>query len=120
VKNNFPFEKIKELFACILEEKALSPVDKEDLLIDYDSELGGEFGRYLHLLEVQSKVLAHSKEKNDELAMQSALMRLRTHAMSLSSFFDAIVEDADVILRLDVWPEVPEGYEVPDCYSDPD
>ncbi len=51
--------------------------------------------------------------------MQSTLLRLRTNVMSLSSFFDAIVEDSEIILRLETWPEIPKGYKSPENYNTP-
>lgn len=62
-------------------------------------------------------LLSRAKSVNDELAMQSALLRLRSYTMGLSSLFDAIADDAETILKTGRWPERPEGYELPDCYG---
>ncbi|QTL92766.1 hypothetical protein [Aeromonas jandaei] len=108
MKMNFPFDSIKENFLYILGEKSHNSVDKNDLFIDYGDVLDDRFVKYLCLLQEQVNLLSIAKEKHDDLAMQSALFRIRTHAMSLSSFFDAIVEDSEIILRLETWPEIPE------------
>ncbi|MGP2518171.1 hypothetical protein [Yersinia sp. 2545 StPb PI] len=118
--SNSLFDSMKEDFISILENKSSSPIDKDDLFIEYNTVLDKKFEKYLDLLQTQGKLLALAKSKDDELAMQSALLRLRTYAMSLSGFFDAIVEDTEIILRLDTWPEIPEGYKLPEYYSDPD
>ncbi|MEI7377458.1 MULTISPECIES: hypothetical protein [Dickeya] len=120
MKNNSIFESIKGSFISILEEKPSSPVDKNELFIDYSAALDDRFEKYLDLLRAQEMLLTLAKNRGDEFAMQSALLRLRTHAMSLSSFFNAIVEDAEIILRLETWPELPEGYKLPEYYNVPD
>jgi hypothetical protein len=119
MKIDFTFDSIKDSFIYILGEKSPNPVDKSDLFIDYGAALDDRFAQYLYLLQEQVDLLNVAKEKNDELAMQSALLRLRTNAMSLSSFFDAIVEDSEIILRLETWPEIPEGYKFPENYNAP-
>lgn len=120
MKNNPIFESIKENFISILEERSSSPVDKDELFVDYSDALDDRFEKYLDLLRAQEMLLTLAKKQGDELAMQSALLQLRTHAMSLSSFFNAIVEDAEIILRLEAWPELPEGYKLPEYYNVPD
>jgi hypothetical protein len=99
---------MKDDFIIILDKKSASPIDKDHLSIDYEADLDEQMEKYLRLLREQEKLLSQAKSKGDEPAMLSALLRLRTHAMSLSSFFDAIAEDTEIILRLDTWPEIPE------------
>lgn len=106
--NTLSLNNIKVDFIAIFDEKFASPIDKENLSIDYEADLDEQMEKYLRLLSEQEKLLSLAKSKGDEPAMLSALLRLRTHAMSLSSFFDAIVEDTEIILRLDTWPELPE------------
>ncbi|MGP3591265.1 hypothetical protein [Vagococcus sp. WN89Y] len=99
---------IKSCFDAILDEKCAIPINKNDLSIDYESDLNAQMENYLRLLSEQVTLLSQANGKRNELAMVSALLRLRTHAMNLSTFFDAIVEDAEVILRLDTLPEISE------------
>lgn len=39
--------------------------------------------------------------------------------MTLSSFFEAIAEDSEVLLKMNSWPEIPEGYQLPAHYGLP-
>ncbi|EHD21337.1 MULTISPECIES: hypothetical protein [Brenneria] len=106
--NNLFLSNMKDDFIVILEEKSSSPIDKDRLSIDYETDLDELMEKYLGLLREQARLLSQAKNKGNELAVLSALLKLRTHAMSLSSFFDAIVEDTEIIIRLDSWSELPE------------
>lgn len=111
MKNHLLFDSMKKNFISILNKKSSNQVNEDDLFIDYSDSLNDIFNKYFSLLEEQEKLLSVAREKNDELEMQSALLKLRTHAMSLASFFEAIVEDAEITLRLDTWHEIPEDYQ---------
>lgn len=50
-----------------------------------------------------------SAVEGDDLALKTALLMVRAHAMSLSSFFDAIVEDSEFLLRNGTWMEFPDS-----------
>ncbi|PHM55900.1 MULTISPECIES: hypothetical protein [Xenorhabdus] len=108
---------MKENFISLFDEKSTEPVDYDNLFIDYKESLEQNFERYLQLFKSQVVILSQARKKGDELAMQSALLILRTHAMSLTSFFDAIVEDAESLLRTGEWSKIPEGYKLPECYN---
>ena len=41
----------------------------------------------------------------------------RTRAMELTSFFDAIVDDAEKIFLAGDWPKIPDIYSVPKEYG---
>ncbi|MEM6053006.1 hypothetical protein AAH450_20870 [Erwinia sp. P7711] len=111
-------DEMKRDFIDILNRKSPMPIDFNDLAINYNESLETSLVRYLTLLQSKAELLAQAKvNDDDELAMQSALLRLRTHAMSLSSFFDAIVEDTEMVLRTGEWVEIPEGYEPPKHYK---
>nr|WP_314424708.1 hypothetical protein [uncultured Erwinia sp.] len=97
---------MKDNFIALIESRSHSSVDSNDLSIDYETDLDKQLERYLTLLSEQEALLAFSKSTGNDLSMLSALLKLRTHAMSLSSFFDAIVEDAEIILKLNNWPEI--------------
>lgn len=107
--NTLFLNNMKDDFINILEERFESSVDKKNLSIDYEADLDEQMAKYIRLLREQERLLSLAKSNGNELEMLAALLRLRTHAMSLSSFFDAIVEDAEVILRLDTWPAIPEN-----------
>ncbi|TCV91092.1 hypothetical protein [Biostraticola tofi] len=117
--NNFLFfDEMKDIFLDLLSHKSDLPIDIDDLSINYNRSLEELLIKQLTLLHLKTKLLALAKNNDDELAMQSALLRLRTHAMSLSSFFDNIVEDTEVILRTGTWPEFPEDYKIPNHYNE--
>lgn len=65
------------------------------------------------MLESDANLLSQAYESDDELAIQAALMFIRYRAMGLSSFFDAIVEDAEKTLLTGNWPKIPDDYSVP-------
>ncbi|PTU64820.1 hypothetical protein DB032_07755 [Chromobacterium sp. Panama] len=108
-------DEMKSDFLEIINEKSSSAID--DLSIDYGASLENLLLKYMALCQSRAALLSGAKSVNDELAMQSALLRLRSYAMGLSSLFDAIADDAETILKTGEWPELPEGYELPDCYG---
>ncbi|MCE0829019.1 hypothetical protein LVQ78_23845 [Buttiauxella sp. A2-C2_NF] len=116
--NSF-LDEMKKNFLYILSQKSSTSVDIDDLSINYNDLLDCSLTKYLTLLQSKAELLALAKKNNDEIAMQSALLKLRAHAMSLSSFFDAIGEDVEKILRTGKWAEIPKDYKVPAHYNDP-
>ncbi|WP_374419292.1 hypothetical protein [Chromobacterium sp.] len=108
---------MKSDFLKIISEKYSSAVDVDDLSIDYGASLENLLLKYMALCQSSAALLSGAKSVNDELAMQSALIRLRSYAIGLSSLFDAIADNAETILKIGEWPELPEGYELPDCYG---
>jgi len=114
------FDKMNEDLVCIFERKSPVPTAKTNSFMGSKRSLDERFERYLYVLQKLEIFLSQAKSDNDEIAMQSILFRLRAQAMGLSSFFDAIVKEAENVLRLDTWPEIPEGYELPKHYQDPD
>ena len=111
-------DEIKEIFPLIFKNKKIQQVDLDDMAIDYQDSIGDRLDRYLSLLKSNTELLSRAKIENDELAMEVALLRIRTHAMSLSSFFDAIAEDATLLIKADGWPDIPENYQLPEYYND--
>lgn len=111
-------DEIKEIFPLILKQKKIQKVDIDDMAIDYRDSIGDRLDRYLSLLKINTVLLSQAKIENDELAMEVALLRIRTNAMSLSGFFDAIAEDATLLIKADDWPDIPENYQLPEHYND--
>ncbi|CQJ62516.1 hypothetical protein [Yersinia rohdei] len=111
-------DEMKGNFLEILNKKSALPVDTDDLAINYNVSLESSLIKYLALLQSKTELLSQAKRSGDEIAIQSALLRLRSHAMSLSSFFDHIVEDIEVILRTGEWLDIPEDYVIPEPYLD--
>lgn len=102
---------LRGLFVLISKAK-LGGFDGEKLSVDYSRDLNEAFNKYAGLLCKAIEMLESGKE--DDLVAQSALMVIRTHAMSLSSFFDAIAEDAEFFLRSGGWGGIPENYVLPE------
>ncbi|MQL49185.1 hypothetical protein GEA64_14985 [Photorhabdus khanii] len=118
---NYSFlDEMKENFLGILNQKSAYSVDIDDLSVDYNVLLESKLVRHLELLQSKTVLLAQAKIHNDELAIRAAILEIRIHAMSLSSFFDAITEDVEVLLRTGKWSEIPEDYHIPECYNVPD
>ncbi|WP_225084879.1 hypothetical protein [Pectobacterium colocasium] len=115
--NDLFFEIMKNNFISVLKKKSTSAIEMDDLSIDYNGQLNEQFLKQLTLLKVHTDLLNKASAENDELAMQSALLKLRSHAMTLSSFFESIAEDSEMLLKIDSWPAIPEGYQLPDHYD---
>ncbi|MDH0340182.1 hypothetical protein [Chromobacterium haemolyticum] len=111
------FDKMRSDFLEVLKEKSSGIIDVDDLSVDYSESLERWLLKYMELCRSRAALFSPAKSVNDELAMQSALLRLRSYAMGLSSLFDAIADDAETILKTGEWPELTEGYELPDCYG---
>jgi len=117
---NYEFlNEIKGLFPLILKRKASQSIDTDDMAIDYQDSIVDRLDRQLFLLKENTELLAQAKKENDELVMEVALLRIRTHSMSLSGFFDAIAEDVTLLIKADGWPDIPENYQVPEHYNYP-
>ncbi|MCO7256548.1 hypothetical protein KSI86_20545 [Dickeya oryzae] len=116
--NNYSFlDKMKEDFLDTLEQKSSTQIDIDDLSINYSCSLDEWLKKRLSLLQRNIDIFIHAKIDGDEVAMQSSLLISRTHAMGLSSFFDAIVEDIEVILNTGEWDGIPEEYKLPEKYK---
>lgn len=112
-------DEIKELFPLILKQKATQPIVTDDMAIDYQDSIVDRLGRQLFLLKENTELLAQAQKGNDELTAEVALLRIRTHAMNLSGFFDAIAEDATLLIKTNSWPDIPDNYQVPEHYKFP-
>lgn len=102
-------DEMKTVFLEVLAQKSEQSIDVDDLSIDYNKSLEYALIKYLALLQSNVDILILAKKNRDELLMQSALLKLRTHAMSLSSFFEYIVEDTELILRTGEWLDIPDN-----------
>lgn len=107
---------IKDEFQDIIKQKSSHSIDPDEYCIDYNSSLENVLNKKLDLLKFQLGLLERAHKSDDELAMQSALLKIRTHAISLSGFFEAIADDTELVLRTGEWPNIPENYTVPEQY----
>lgn len=112
-------DEIKKNFPLILSQKLTGPVDIDDMAVDYNASLESQLIKQLTLLQSKTSLFSEACRCNDEVTMKAFLLEIRTHAMSLSSFFDAIAEDATLLIRIDGWPDIPENYQVPEHYNYP-
>lgn len=117
MKNFIFLDEMKENLLSILHQRSTKSVDIGDMAIDYQQSLEDKLVKQLSLLEAKAEFFAEAKKNDDEIAMKAFLFEIRIHAMSLSSFFDAITEDTTLLLRTGEWPEIPENYQPPERYS---
>ncbi len=94
-------------------------IKSENLRMDVSDDIDNILNIYLDLIRQKFNILPLAKEQNDEFAMRSALLEICAHAMSLSSFFDAIRDDTEQLALLENWPDFPEDYKLPDHYKYP-
>ncbi|MDL0438118.1 hypothetical protein [Stutzerimonas frequens] len=98
-----------DILRTLFEEIAKAKVggfDSGKLSIDYGCNMDEACAKYAGLLNRSIEAL--NSGGSDDLVAQRALMMIRTHAISLSSFFDAIADDAEFLIRSGVWTEIPE------------
>ncbi|MDR0805513.1 MAG: hypothetical protein LBN41_02040 [Enterobacteriaceae bacterium] len=110
-------DKIKIDFLNVLNQKSVLSIDFYNLSINYKGSLTDLFIKYLTLLESQVGLLTRAKNNNDELAMLTAILEIKIYAMGLSNIFDSIVEDAELLIRIGDWADIPEHYKIPDYYN---
>ncbi|MCG8294009.1 hypothetical protein [Pseudomonas entomophila] len=103
-------DRLRGLFAEIAKDK-FEGLEVDGLRIEHGEDLLLELKKYGSLLSDSIRRLEESGV--DELAVQSALIHVRIHAMSLCSFFDDIAEDAERLLIEAKWPDIPEDYVTP-------
>ncbi|MCT8343873.1 hypothetical protein LG003_13705 [Photorhabdus kleinii] len=111
--DHIPLDRMKKDFLLILNQKSIGTIDTDNLSINYNDHLDKRLKRYLTLLCGTAELLADATENGDEMTTQAALLRIRSHSMSLSSFFEAITEDAEVLLHLNGWTKIPDNYIYP-------
>lgn len=112
-------DEIKNAFPLLLSQKLTRPVDTDDMSVNYNTSLENQLIKQLTFLQSKTNLFSESCRCNDEVTMKACLLEIRTHAMSLSGFFDAIAEDATLLIRADGWPDIPENYQVPEHYNYP-
>ncbi|MGV3347103.1 hypothetical protein ACGVWS_15760 [Enterobacteriaceae bacterium LUAb1] len=110
-------DEIEKNFPLILNGKSTSPADIDEMAVDYSVPLENQLIRQLSLLESKTNLFLEAYKCNDEVTMKAALLEMRTHSMSLSGFFDAIAEDATLLIKTNGWPDIPENYRVPEHYK---
>ncbi|MGC6389987.1 hypothetical protein ACMV8I_20380 [Ewingella sp. S1.OA.A_B6] len=118
IKNPF-FEKMKDNYIQISKEIAATPLDGDDLMINYDTDLDKLFLSDMEKLSAASELLHKAKDLDDKITVQAALVYMRVFSIRLSGFFEDIKDDADAFLKESHWPKIPEDYQVPEHYQYP-
>lgn len=111
------FNDIKDSYVQMM--ASLSSEVEDELLIDEESDVDDIFYQYLHKLNDSAALLKNAKSAGDELAVQAALVYIRVYSLRLSCFFEDIKDDTDTLLKVSVWPDIPENYQVPEHYNYP-
>lgn len=111
------FNDIKDSYVQMMAR--LSSEVEDGLLIDEKTDIDEIFYHYLHKLNDSVVLLKNAKSAGDELTVQAALIYIRVYSLRLSGFFEDIKDDTDALLRLSVWPDIPENYQVPEHYNYP-
>ncbi|MBP2153422.1 hypothetical protein [Erwinia rhapontici] len=111
------FNDIKDSYVQMM--ASLSSEVEDELLIDEKSDVDEVFYHYLHKLNDSVVLLKNAKSAGDELTVQAALVYIRVYSIRLSGFFEDIKDDTDTLLKLSVWPDMPENYQVPEHYKFP-
>jgi len=111
------FNDIKDSYVQMM--GCLSSEVEDELLIDEKSNIDEIFYQYLHKLNDSVMLLKNAKAAGDELTVQAALVYIRVYSIRLSGFFEDIKDDTDTLLKVSVWPDIPENYQVPEHYNYP-
>ncbi|MQL49183.1 hypothetical protein GEA64_14975 [Photorhabdus khanii] len=113
------FNELKVRYLQLSEQIAKSPINQDDLLIDYKDNLNDLFIRDLRLLKDAKDLLKKAQLVDDKVTIQAALVYIRVYSMRLSGFFEDFKDDADMFLKSSEWPDIPEDYQVPTHYNYP-
>lgn len=116
----FPFfEKIKNTYIQIIQAISMKSSDSDGLMIDYDSNLDTLFLSDMERLSAATELLSKARELDDKITVQAALVYIRISSIRLSGFFENITDDADLLLKNNKWPDIPDTYQVPKHYNYP-
>jgi len=118
IKSPF-FEKVKNTYIQIIQSMSMKPSDRDDLMVDYDSNLDHLFLSDMERLSAATELLIKAKELDDKMTVQAALVYIRISSVRLSGFFENITDDADLFLKKSVGPKISDTYKVPEHYNYP-
>lgn len=113
------FEKIKNIYMQVIHTMSIKPLDHDDLMVDYGSNLDSLFLSDMERLSAATELLRKAKESDDKITVQAALVYIRSSSIRLSGFFENITDDADFFLKKNDWPDIPDDYQVPENYNYP-
>jgi hypothetical protein len=114
------FDELKEIIIFFLKlRNGLGDGVPLDWAIDFNANLNDEFLKDVKRLQGAMLLFKASLGSNDLITAQCALIRARAVSMDLSNFFGNIAEDIERIAWTGGfdWPEIPEGYKIPERYN---
>ncbi|WP_213993643.1 hypothetical protein [Sodalis sp. dw_96] len=117
MKKDIILNNLKINYIQILNEFYLN--GDKDLSIDTNLDLDRELEKQISCLQDAVVLLGKTRDAEDEIATQAALVFIRVYAMRLSNFFEDIKDDADLLNSIPGWPEIPENYKIPEHYNFP-
>lgn len=82
-------------------------------------DVAENYERYVGDFKLAVELLRKTVEEDDKIAMQCALTRVRIASLNLSNSYQDIIDDVVLINKSDLWPVIPEGYQIPECYNYP-
>lgn len=83
------------------------------------SDVVEAYDRYVSDFKLAVELLGKTIEEDDKIAIQCALTRVRMASLNLSNAYQDIIDDVVLINKSDLWPSIPEGYQIPECYNYP-
>ena len=64
--------------------------------------------------------LSKAIDENDLISVQCALTRVKIASLNLSNNYQDVIDDIVLINKLDLWPMIPEDYQIPEHYNYPE
>jgi hypothetical protein len=117
MKNYIFLNELKNNYIQLLNEFYSS--EDKDLSIDTNLDLDRDLEEQISCLKDAVVLLKKTRDADDKIATQAALIFIRIYAMGLSGFFENIKDDADFLNNASQWPAIPENYKIPEHYHFP-
>lgn len=100
------------LLNVVVDQKIQSNINIESEVVENYEDYVADFLNATELLEKTIKA-------KDKIAIRCALTRVRMASLNMSNLYQDIVDDVIMINQQDTWPEIPEGYKLPEHYNKP-
>ncbi|CCW30105.1 hypothetical protein ABLA30_03330 [Xenorhabdus nematophila] len=85
--------------------------------MNIDADLSENYEGYLVDFANSVELLSKTVSANDQISTQCALTRVRMASLNLVNFYQDVIDDVVLINQQDSWPEIPEGYKLPEYYN---
>ena len=83
------------------------------------SDAAENYEGYVDDFKAAIELLGKTIAEDDVIAIQCALTRVRIASLNLSNIYQDIVDDVVLINKSDLWPAIPDGYQIPEHYNYP-